>query len=139
MADHVPETQSHETGHREPETAHREPEEYSRPSSMSQTTRVVIGLLAFVPLALVIVLLVQVVATAGDPVAAAQATGAPYGTVLVLALLIFFFAAFVFNDRRIPIRAKRLWLAGFILGGPIVIPLYWYLHVLHAPRHSASA
>lgn len=142
MADHAPQTHPQENGHpREHPPPHREPEEYSRPSSMTPTTRMVIGLLSFVPLVLLVVLLAQIPAATGDPVAtgeAAEATGAPYGVVLVMAMLIFFFAAYVFNDRRISIRAKRLWLAGFILGGPIVIPLYWYLHVLRAPRHSAS-
>jgi hypothetical protein len=135
MAEHAGNAPTH------PEHAHREPAEHTRPASMSQTTRIVVGILAFLPLALAVMALIHLAATPGDPVAAGAAvdTGGVFiGVILLLALLTLFFAAFVFNDRRIPTRSKGAWLIGFLVGGPVVIPLYWYMNVLHAPRRGTE-
>jgi hypothetical protein len=130
---------------RSPRLAQREPPHHTRPPTMGRATRVVVGALAFVPLVIIVAAAVRGAATPSDPSPAAgvpattDVGGMLIGTVLVMALLVLFFGAFVFNDRHMPTQTKALWLVGFLVGAPVVIPLYWYMNVLHAPRHRQDA
>jgi hypothetical protein len=136
MAEHVERA-------RPPQSMHREPPEHTRPPTMGRATRGILGVLSFVPLVLAVAAIVRVAAGPEDPArpgvpAMTDVGGVLIGTILALALLVLYFGAFVMNDRNVEGRAKVLWLIGFIVGGPIVIPLYWYIHVLHAPRRGTE-
>lgn len=134
--------------HSEPLSTHHaprhEPPTHGRPSSMRMSTRVVLGILAFVPAAIGVAILVGLVAAAPDTEVASM-TAAPvanaglYGGLLAMFLLLLFFGAFVMNNRRIGPTSKAWWAVGFLLAGPVTIPLYWYMHVLHAPHHDLES
>ncbi|MFW6049959.1 MAG: hypothetical protein ACODAU_02225 [Myxococcota bacterium] len=110
------------------DTSAHEPSRHTRPSTQGRGTRALLGLLAFLPLALVV---------AAGVFASTPEGGAGtmlYGAVLLMFLLVLFFGAFVINNRRIPGQHKVGWAASFLLIGPVTIPLYWYIHVWHAPH-----
>ncbi|MFW5875635.1 MAG: hypothetical protein ACOCXM_02745 [Myxococcota bacterium] len=112
-----------------PPHARSEPTEHTRPATMPAATRVLLGLLAFLPLALAAGALgMRAVGSNVGPVL--------YGAMLLMFLLVLFFGAFAMNNRRLGGTGKVLWTLGFLLAGPIIIPLYWYIHVWHAPHRS---
>lgn len=126
MAEHIERAPAHTT-------EQREPSEHTRPATMGRGTRILLGGLAFLPIAIAVVVL-STLAGAPDVETIPGVGAVLYGGMLLMFLLVIFFGAFVMNNRRIGGSSKALWVAGFLLAGPIIIPLYWYVHVLHAPH-----
>lgn len=111
---------------------------------MGRATRIVVGVLAFLPLLAVVGILAGLTVlppqgTVGDLLVFPYANATLYAGVLFMFMLALFFGAFVMNDRRIRSNSKIWWAVSFIVAGPISIPLYWYVHVLHAPHHSLDS
>lgn len=54
-------------------------------------------------------------------------------------LLQLVFGALLENDRSLPADRHRVWMAAFVLTGPVGMIFYWFLHVRRAPHEEPHA
>lgn len=55
-------------------------------------------------------------------------------TMLWILGLLVFYILHVFQTNRVPKDQKALWAVVLFLGGPLAMPVYWYLYIWREPR-----
>ena len=55
------------------------------------------------------------------------------GIMLLNFVLIAFYIVYLFKSARVPTEQKALWAIVIFMGGPIAMPVFWYLHIWPEP------
>ena len=54
-------------------------------------------------------------------------------TMLIIVVLLVVYVVDVFRNPRVPQDQRVMWLIVILLGGPIAMPIYWWLHMRPTP------
>jgi hypothetical protein len=66
--------------------------------------------------------------------------GAHLGVMLLTVALLALYIIFIFRTDRVKLELKALWAVVLFLGGPIAMPIFWYLHIWPtSPSKNGSA
>jgi hypothetical protein len=62
-----------------------------------------------------------------------------HGLVMLLQFaLIAFYIVYLFKAPRVPSDQKALWAVVLFMGGPVAMPIFWYLHIWREPPGAAA-
>ena len=122
---------------------------------MSSSTKILIGILTFLPIVGLIVLVVMIVSLALDPliqmkIALFEATGeVPDSLIpaviglLVLSLyqigLMAYYVVHAFKNPAVDENGRIKWLLLFVFVGIITMPVYFFSHILPSPEQRAKS
>src|SRR5687768_15443143 len=61
------------------------------------------------------------------------------GVILLMFALLAFYIVFLFKTNAVKTELKALWAVVLFFGGPIAMPIYWYLYVWRADTAPAAS